>query len=302
MHRFKELPQEEQEKIIEFGRKYNETTISFYTELFKEFQKDAVGQPYYRAYLNIVKNTARLMRELGSKDAVSASIIFEYLLWNGYLSKDRQLIYCESGRINNLAVSGADIMRGKSVCLNNAEMLTRVLDEMGLDATLIGCRVVPPKNAKREYTPPIKREVIKEKHGLLHRMIGYPITKAIGNHAVTLCGVGNAYCISDPTSLAFASITDFQKATYIGMAGLDMELKPQLMFALNEGNKKECVETMIKTALLTDRQPLNLEKVKFLYEGIVEGVDRQKHLLDDFHDSNREDIDVVCKTLKSKKF
>ena len=40
-------------------------------------------------YNSIIKRTAILINELNIKNPLDASIVFEYLLWNGYLSKDK---------------------------------------------------------------------------------------------------------------------------------------------------------------------------------------------------------------------
>ena len=300
MLRLSDLTPEQIEKMKKFYRKYDETTLKFYKEIFAKQKREIVNQPYYESYQNIINSTARLIREMGSKDPITASVIFEYLLWNGYFSQDKQLVYCVSGRINNMTITGADIMRGKSVCLNNADMLTRVLQSMGMEAYIMGCGTFPKKDTKREFKVNIERNMIKEKEGLLKRLIGFPLTRIIGNHAVTLVKSGETYYVSDPTSLAFASITDFLKARYIGI-NLDMKLKPWLLLAVGEGDKKENLDSMVKAFLLSDRKPIPSTNIKELYDNLIPLLDESKPLLNDFHAENRRDIDTVSKTLTKVK-
>ena len=127
------------------------------------------------------------------------------------------------------------------------------------------------------------------------KAISYPITKAIGNHAVTLAKLGDCYIVSDPTSLAFANV-DVLKAKYIGVDN-GIEIKPWLTFSVDESNKKEFVDAIIKSAILSDKKPLSLARVKFLYESIIRLCQANTSLFEDFHEENHKDIDNVCKTL-----
>lgn len=283
-------------QMARFASKYNESSLKTFEEVAEAGKKAIIDKPYYKAYLNIVKNTAQFIKETGGADPISASIIFEYLLWNGYLSKDKKLVYSISGRINNTSVIGADIMRGKSVCLNNAEMLTRVLNDMNFEAYLTGCGIFPDKNKKREYIPSIKRTMVKRPIDKFIENITYPLGRLLGNHAVTLVKTDKGYYLSDPTSLAFVYMTDFLKARYIGI-DLDMQIKPTCTFALGIGSNSEYISALLQSSFEIGRQTLSLDNIKELYESIIQSLDKQKTLLDDFHDSNKQDIDTVCKTL-----
>lgn len=283
-------------KMARFVGKYDEVKLQMYREVALEQQRAVVGKPYYRAYLNIVKNTARFIKENGAVDPMKASIIFEYLLWNGYLSKDKKLVYSVSGRINNNAISGADIMRGKSVCVNNAEMLTRVLKEMGFEANLTGCTTTPNIEGKREYMPSIERSIIKRPLDAFVQRVTYPLGKALGNHAVSLIKTEEGYYISDPTRMAFAYMSDFLKAQYIGI-NTDMKIRVNGSLASGVNDDNQYIKALMQSGLELDRRPISLEKIKDLYESTVELLDSRKPLLDDFHESNKEDIATVCKTL-----
>ena len=300
MIRFTDMTEEQKEKIKRFVNYYDDSTIKLYTEALAKQRSIVSNEPYYEAYLNIIKRTARLIPELGCYNSISASIVFEYLLWNGYLSKDKDLVYSITDRINNTTITGADIMRGKSVCLNNADMLTRVLKEMGNESYIMGCGVFPPKGLKREYKPPIERKMIPERKNFIKKLVLSPFIKKIGNHAVTLTRVGETYYIVDPTGLSFATINDVLKAKYIGF-DLEMELKPWLMLALDSGNKEEFIDTVLKSYLLSDHPIMSPAIVKDMYERVIDTCRRNHSLLDDFHDANRQDIDTVCQTLTKVK-
>ncbi len=289
-------------RIKKFVRKYNnENTISFYSGMFSNQRVYAGFRPYYESYTNIVKRTAAFYKELGCTSPLVASVLFEYTLWNGYFSKDKHLVYSSAGRINNFAATGADIMLGKSVCLNNAEMLTRVLKEMGDEAYFLGCSIIPNKNTQREYRPNIPRDRIEEKPSFIKNVLMRPLFKKIGNHAVTLVKCGGNYIISDPTSIAFAEINDVMKAKFVGI-NQEMGLNPGIGMALNEGDKHEYIDALLKAFILSDHKPMTTAEMKEIYETVVNACDRNKNIFEDFHAANKQDIDVVCKTLTKSNY
>ena len=297
MLRLQDMTLVQRSRIKKFVKKYNsERTKSFYSHMYSRQRLLSTDTDFYNAYLNIVKRTAAFFKDLGCTNPITASIVFEYALWNGYFSKDNHLVYCSAGRVNNMAIPGADIMLGKSVCLNNAEMLTRVLREMGMEAYLVGAAIFPKKNQQREYRPNINREVIEEKPSFVKKYLLRPIVKKIGNHAVTLIKDGDYYMLCDPTGLAFAEIHDVMKAKYIGMK-TKIALKPAIGLAFNEGDKQKYIDSLLKAFVLSDHKQITTEQVKGFYDPMIEICDNNKHVFEEFHEANKEDIDVVCKKL-----
>lgn len=297
-----QMTEEQKKKYEKFKNFYSPNMIKTYSQAFQKHREIASSELYYRAYLNIVKKTAQLIKECGINDPLCASVIYEYLLWNGYLSKDHNLVYSISNRMNNIAVTGADVVRGKSVCLNNADMLASILREMGLEAYLLGCKVNPKTPANLEYKPDINRQIEKEismKNRILDGIAKVTPLKNIGNHAVTLFKFESMYFISDPTTLAFANFNDFLKARYVG-SSLEIDIKPWLLLMVGKVPKEDFYRIILETYIKSDKQPLTVSMIKVLYEEVIEYCKRNQSLLDDFHNESLEDIDIVCKTLKSK--
>lgn len=298
-----QMTEEQLKKYERFMDFYSDDMIKAYSQVFKKHRESVEDKEYYQAYLNIVKKTARVIKELGIEDPLCASIIFQYLLWKGYLSKDKNLVYSISDRMNNIAITGADIMRGRSVCLNNADMHASVLREMGIEAYLLGCNVDTKTPANFEYKPDIKRQIeekVKLSDKLLGKIVGATPLRNIGNHAVTLFKFESVYFISDPTSLAFANFSDFLKARYVGSA-LEMDIKPWLLLMLGKVPEEDFRTIIRETYVRSDKQLLTVPVVKSLYEGSIDLCKKNHFLLDDFHDDNITDIDIICKTLKPVK-
>lgn len=297
-----EFSKEQKEQIDRFNNFYDEDIIKAYSKAFQQEREKVKNEEYYESYFNVVKNVASLIKELKLSDPFAASIVFEYLLWNGYLSKDKKLVYSMQNRINNIVLTGADIMRGKSVCLNNAAMFTDVLERLDVEAYLLTCLIDINTPLEMKYKPSIQRNVVKPSFmsETLSKFLNLLPIKNIGNHAVTLFSSKDLWYISDPTNLTFMEIDDFLHARMCN-SDISVKLKPWSMLMLDNIDPKEFKNIVLKTFLLSDSSKINDHALEILYEKIIEFLNEQKSLLNDFHDNIDNDIDTVCKTLKKVK-
>jgi len=293
------MTEQQKNKIEKFLNFYSENNVKIFSNVSTQEKEIIKNEVFYHSYLSIVKKTANLIKELGVNDPFHATVIFEYLLWNGYLSKNKNLIYSISNRICNIALPGADIMRGKSVCLNNAAMLSDILNDMGIEAYTIGANV-KENEANLKYKPNIERIINNEvelKDKLLAKLVSITPLKNAGNHAVTLFKAEGKYFLGDPTGLAFSNFTDFLKAKYVG-SNLEIDIKPWVMLISKTLETDEFHKIIVATFLLSDEQTLTVENVKDFSETAMDLCYRNSSLLDDFHDDNVNDINTVAKTLK----
>lgn len=297
------ITEEQIEKYKNFFKFYTDTMLDLYSSSLSKRRDKVKNEVYYDSYFKIVNKTANLMKELNISDPFSATVIFEYLLWNGYLSKNKKLIYGISGRINNIVLTGADIMLGKSVCLNNADMLSDVLNAMGFESYIMGCSFVENVKVSFEYKPNIERKreskvVFGDK--LLAKFVSVTPLKKIGNHAVVLFKFKDRYFMGDPTNLAFLNFVDFLKGEYIG-SDLQLDLKPWQMLILDGIEAEKFKEIIVKTFFLSDEQVVDLDMVRNVSNYSLNLCKKNLSLLNDFHDDNIKDINIVCKTLKKIK-
>ena len=267
------MTEEQKNRYREFLNFYSKDLTKIFGEMFSKKREDILEKDFYKSYLNIIKKTATFMKELGVTDPFRATVVFEYLLWNGFLSKDINLIYSISDRINNIAVTGADIMRGKSVCLNNADMLSDVLNEMGTESYVIGANVsIRNQKVNLEYRPDIERKIENK------------------------VKMKDMYFFSEPTGLAFLNFTDFLKAQYVG-SDLEIDIKPWLMLALENVSFDKFHKIIGNTFVSSDKQILTIDNVRTISENALDLCHQNYFLLRDFHDDNIKDIDIICKTL-----
>ena len=294
-----DLSKKEQEKYNNFNNFYIEPAVDMFNKIFSNAKEDTKKMDFYEPYLNIIKKTSDLIKESNVSGPLQSSVLFEYLLWNGYLSKDNNLVFSTSDRILNLGLPGADIVRGKSVCLNNAMMLNEVLRESGFESYILGCNVdtsLPKINL--EYRPNIERNV-DEKTGLKYKVLSSiakvtPI-KHVGNHAFTLINYDGKYVICDPTNLTFLENNGLFKANFVG-ADTEVVIKPWVIFH-NKIKHEDFHKLFNKLLEQSDESVLSLEKVRNFSEYVMEVCEESKPLFKDFHEDIKEDINIVANTL-----
>ena len=237
---------------------------------------------FYQPYLNIIKNTTVLLKELHLDNPLDASKTYEYLLWNGYFSQNKHFTYNDDTFINPL-VPGTDIMLGKAVCLNNAEMLTRVLQELNIESYLIGAYYnIPKQNLKEKNNTTLKDKALAYMDELKIKNILY------GNHALTLIKNNNKFFLDDPTGQL--------------VLNFEMKINPWLFITNNDNITYNKTKEIILTTYKYSNEEIITEQYLLTSFYKVNTILREnKNLLNDFYGENKKDIDIICKTLKKEK-
>lgn len=303
MDNLETLTEEQKSKIENFYDFYSPKVIALFSKMMNNEIEKVKNEYFYSYYEHIIESSAILLKEMGIIDPITASAVIHKLLWNGYFSKDKSLIYGKSDRINNFGAFGADVVRGRSVCLNNADFEANVLKTAGYEAYIMGARINPKEEIKFKYRPRIKRHIDKTKNfwdDTMMKLIEFTPLRNIGNHAVTLIRIKDHFVISDSTSLAFANIDAFMKATYVSSNG-GFTLKPWLMLMAEELTEDNFKRIIDNTIINSDRVLLNPQQVRQSYETGIALCHQNKYLLEDFHEEIKYDIDVVSHTLAKVK-
>ena len=298
------MSKEDMKKIKKFKKFYNSKLMESLSNAVGNNVDAVMSTDAYKNYLEILKKVAILSKELQLNNSFEVTLLFEYLLWRGYLSKDKQLVYSLSGKVNNPFLIGADIMRGKSVCINNAGMLRDILKQLGKEAYLLGCKCVDTdeKMDFGYYLDLETQSVIDRSNETLKKESFFErkIIDTIGNHAVTLFRENGNYYLSDPTNLLFFNNVDFLKAKCVG-GNLELELKIFTTF-LYEKLSHEEISNIIDfvCGYKCNDNELTLGYVKDISENTLALCKNNSILLNDFYDDIKYDIDLVCKTLKKR--
>lgn len=283
-------------------------------EASKEEKEKDLNKPYIIAYKNIVDKTASFLNsELLVEDPITASIIFEYLLWNGYFSNEHFYQFRMDERINDFSSFAADIMSGKGVCLNNAVMLCDVLKQMDYNVCSSICYVHQNEEIPKDNSniPPIERNVYKgttlleklnNKKNILVYQLLKPVSTRFGNHVIVLNEYNGKVFAIDPTNLCFMTYKDEDVLTSLNGV-VDFDLKKPFSYILNSDSidKVNDLYNKINNKKNSSIDFLSYNFISNYYLEQINYCESKKDLLEDFHQECKSDINTVYKTLTKHK-
>lgn len=293
MIRMEDLSKSQKRKIALFNMMYTKENIDKITAKAKEGKEYLINRDDYLAYMRIINATANLSHELGIYDPFRFSLLYEKLLWCGYLSHNKSIEFSINGRTNENYFFGKDVMFGKSVCLNNCAMLVDLFHELGISSCICTGNLskINTKTGKTET-----KYINSKKESILSRILS--LTKLSGNHVIVLVKHGNMYFGIDPTNISFLNFTDFLTLTFIDEEYVTFQIKPWSTFLLDEFSKETVHDLFVNSFLASDTKGITSELSKNICDETILIVDKNLSLLDDFHDSIKGDIDIVCRSLK----
>ena len=248
-----------------------------------------------RNYYKILKSIKELIIELKINNSMEVNVLFSYLLWNGFLSKDSLLVYDCENHICLENIDGISIMTGKSKCLNNAEMLKDLQNTVGYHANTVQL-YMPPKigitysmdlpfnsNGKKELT---KKERIKKFINGIE----------LGNHLCTIVSDDYNIYMYDPTNNWFCELINTRLAKICN--------SKRYMFLKNGThglyNHDELLEDLYRMDYDKKIKRLYDAQTEYISENTIRLCDSNIYLLHDFHDFINPNIETINKTLEKK--
>lgn len=183
-----------------------------------------------KLYNEFIKNYVKLNKDFDFNNPVQMLSMFNYLLYSGYLSRNKNFDFSEKDILDIKPLDGANIITGKGVCRHISSMFTDILNESGVDASRL-CIYMPmpeitvkvlkePKYTLEElYAIARERSLDVGTYELLMRLIKEyaidkglpieleftqtdeknPIKKLIGNHTITFVTANGVAYYLDPT-------------------------------------------------------------------------------------------------------
>lgn len=261
-------------------------------------QNDIVNNTVYSNYLNILKNYKSLADELLIINPVEISILFSYLLWNGYFSMDKHNVFKNDNMFLLCHLYPYTIMSGTGVCLNHSILLTNYLTICGIEASPM-VAYVRSNHVKPSYIPPIKRNIpTTNKEFTLNSLLS-KITKE-GNHAFTLIKENEQYYIYDPTNLMIFAIKSPTRGKSTVM-NINATLYPISSYEIIDNDTSYRTLNNFITTSTFKECPYNANYFKFIAEQSLETIKQNISLLDDCYDDSREDIRTVGQYVKERK-
>lgn len=262
-------------------------------------------EPYNLAYNRIIDETASFIQnEFGTNDPLPIMVIYNYMLYKGYFSKDKcfEFSYDKADMIKNPVNYAADIMRGKGDHLGIASMLDDIYNNKGISkgisSCIVGCKLEPLNSYRYSYA-----RYLRYYDSLLSKIWDSTIGKSLtlGNFAAVLIKFNNTFLVMDPSFLTYYYLPDFLFGNDICFSVSLIDIKPYSSLFLSKKSPDELLQLLLETENkeCCFREPYNSSKT--FYDAVDTYTDlceKNTSSLDDFHKEITSDIHTICRTLK----
>lgn len=212
--------------------------INFYIEKFDmEALKFENKYKYSKEnYDRILKGFKELAKKLDLQNSLEISILYSYLMWNGYFSKNKKLYYQEENRALMSGMYSYDVINGNGVCLNFSDFLRDILNECGYSSSVL-TSLVDEYPIKSSYEPGIKRNYIESSENKKIPFVYKFLINKVGNHALNLIEDKEKFYIYDSTNLRFLTLDDINTASVVLGSG-KLKIFPYLSYLHNTRNER----------------------------------------------------------------
>lgn len=233
-------------------------------------------------YSEIIKNTAKLYKDIDMNDPVSIFATYIYMYRLGLFSHDKEFRY--SFDMKDFAnLNGIDIIRGKGVCRSISSMLTDIYKEMNFDSNDLGVRMTDGDGTNLN---PIELafDENNSENNLFPRIFS---SKLLNNHQINMVQHNNYNYILDPTN-DFFLINDNNKLMLNDNDYMEMKNIPDFLNKIIMGHTN-------RFNIFTDKKKLTMntisrEEYKSLYLKAIDFCLKNELLLEDFFLNN---IDLI---------
>lgn len=269
---------------LDYGQVMDAVRISNNIKAMYEEQRNNVKiySDLLTNYKKILDKTTVLARELNLKNSLQFSILYTYLLHNGYFSKDKNLSIQTEERKLISGLYALDIMAGKGVCLNFSEMLKDFLTNSGFNSATIASSIT-------------------YKNLILKKLL---IKNPCMTHAFNLITENGKIYIYDSTNLFFLKIQNTTSAKIIVGAHnfkykhvYKYKLYPYDSYFLNINPETFGVLDTLNTR--NDfNSPYDSENYIQIQQTCIDEVVRNEKLILDYYDCTKEHIDTIANRLE----
>ncbi len=262
-------------------------------------ESSIVNSSVYPNYLSILKNYKDLAEELLLVNPIELSILFSYLLWKGYFSKNKCNVYKNDNILLPCHLYPYTIMDGWGVCLNHIVMLADYLNMCGVEAAPLKTGI-KQHNVKVSYIPPIERVNLEPKKKFTLTSLFAKKHGNSGNHVFTLIKEDEYFYIYDATNLAVFEVKGSTKAKCI-VANTYATLYPIPSYELIDNDISYKILNDFITTSDFRECPYQVDYFKFITEQSLETIMNNLGLVNDCYDESHEDIAKIAKYVKERK-
>ena len=229
-------------------------------------------------YKKILKKTSKLAKELNLKNSLELSMLFMFLLFSGYFSKNQKNKYKSFNNSGFEGIYGLRLMKGKGNCLNHSFMLNDFLNENEIICTVM------PSNIEEEISGKVGSDYID-----LTNKIYKP------NHAFNLIEENKKLYEFDFTNNYLLDVKGPNVAKHI-ITGKSYSINPYSIFS----NKCKSHFSLMKE-LFTQKEfisPYSVDEYIRIRTKLHYILKNNMNLLEDYYDDTKKHILKILKGIK----
>lgn len=102
----------------------------------KNYAKDIIK--IRELYQEFIKNYNKLNKAFDLSNPIQIYTMFNYLLYKGYLSKDKEFQFSGKQARDINCLIGTNVIIGQAVCRHISAMLTDILNDYGIESSQLG--------------------------------------------------------------------------------------------------------------------------------------------------------------------
>lgn len=293
----------------------------------KNYSKD-VNQ-IRELYQEFIKNYNKLNKIFDLNDPIQINTMFSYLLYEGYLSKDKEFEFSSKQARDITNLIGANIITGKGVCCHISSMLTDIMNDYGIQSKQLGVYskhydininiLEEPKYTKEELMIWCRTHIADENtYSFITKLIDKlidemkknvelsyvitdeknPVKRKIGNHAISVAFKDGKTYFLDPTQSRIYRLTEDNKDILYDDECDNIPIRTISTLILNE--KKDFYT--LKQLLSKHCQYISKEEEKDMIKKTLEICNGNMDIFEQFYNQNSELYnDISSKILNIKK-
>ena len=280
-------------------------------------------------YQEFITNYNKLNKIFDLNDPIQIHTMFNYLLYKGYLSMDKNFEFSnkEARDINGLY--GTNVITGKAVCRHISAMLTDILNNYGIESSQLGVYSMDysvninileqPKYTKEELVNWVQTHIIDEqKYSIVMKFIEELVDKRgqnielstemiedknilkrkVGNHAITFSVKDGKSYYLDPTQTRIYRVSENDKNVLYDDEYDRVPIKLLSSIVLNDSK-----DYLIMRKKLSRQYPsVTREEEKQMIEQTITDCKNNMDIFEQFYHENSDLYsDISSKVLRIKK-
>lgn len=293
----------------------------------KNYTKDIIK--IRELYQEFIKNYNKLNKVFDLSNPIQIYTMFNYLLYKGYLSKDKEFQFSGKQAIDINCLIGTNVITGQAVCRHISAMLTDILNDYGIESSQLGVYSIgynininildKPKYTKEELINWVRTHIIDEETydyvmKLIEKLVDEnnqsiefssekiddknPLKRKFGNHAISFAFRDGKSYFLDPTQTRIYRMSESDKNLLYDDEG-ELLIRTLSSLLLNNNSKNYL---KMKEHLASQYPSVSKEEEKLMVEKTMKLCNGNSDIFENFYAENSELYDdISSKVLRIRK-